>query len=139
MVSCAACGHRPTGEERLHAYLLSSHHLSDKELEDAAERIIIGDPIDPPPELLERARAHLSPTPSTREVPRDPDEELALGKLIGVVAVNLVLTPLFGLALWLAWRAERPFAAKQVLVASLCTGALAGAAWLAMMGWQAQG
>lgn len=139
MASCAACGHRPTGEERLLAYLLSSHHLSDKELDEAAGRIIAGDPIDPPPELLERARAHLSPVASEREVPRDPDEELPPWRLVGIVAVSLLLTPLFGLALWWSWREERPKMARQALYAALGTGALGAVAWLAMMAVQVRG
>lgn len=139
MAPCAACGHRPTGDERLHAYLLSSHHLNDEELEEAAGRIIAGDPIDPPPELLERARAHLSPKASTVEIPRDPDEELDPGKLAGIVAISLVLTPLFGLALWWAWRGERPYAARQALYAALGSGALGTIAWVGMMVAQARG
>lgn len=139
MASCAACGHRPSGDERLLAYLLSSHHLSDEELDEAAGRIIGGDPIKPPPELLERARAHLGPARMNEEVPEDPDEELPVGKLVGIVAACLLLTPLFGLALWWSWRSDRPFMAKQALWSAAAGGGVGAVAWLAMMVIQAQG
>lgn len=128
MQPCPACGHRPRGEERVLAYLLSSHHLTDEELEDASIRIVSGEKMDPPPELLERARSAISPT--ARELPEDPDEELPTSRLVGLVVVNVLFSPLVGLVAWWSWRHRHPAQARQALQVTIPVAVIGTLIWL---------
>ena len=55
LVTCRACGILPTGNERAFAWLLSSEHLSEAELSQAAERILEGEPLRPSKSLQRMA------------------------------------------------------------------------------------
>lgn len=130
MQPCPACGHRPRGEERVLAYLLSSHHLTDEELEDASIRIVSGEALDPPPELIERARSAISPT--ARELPEDPDEELPLSRVVGLIAANVVFSPLVGFVAWWSWRHRHPAQARQALQATIPVAVIGAITWLVL-------
>jgi len=70
-VPCRACGAVPTGDERTLAWLLSDHHLSPTELAEAARNIRGGERLDPPEELLAKARAGLAEAiPGRRRRPK---------------------------------------------------------------------
>lgn len=116
MGSCPACGHRPEGEDRLAAWLFSAHHLTQEELQDASERLVGGERLDPSPEMLAVARAALNPVPEARDpLARDPDERLSPRWIALLLACNVVFTPLFGFTAWWSWRSHRPQAARQAL------------------------
>lgn len=113
---CPGCGHRPSGEGLLVAWLLSSENLDEAGLERASERIRAGESIKPSARMLDKARRALRAHFST-------DPGLGVRGVLGLFATNVVVTPLIGwtLALWW-WRGERPKAALQALAVSLpCT------------------
>ena len=139
MGSCPACGHRPQGEERLTAWLLSSQHLDEDELAAAAARIAGGEPLQPTPDQIARAREALKPVPEERVERPDPDAGLGFRQKLLFVGVNVVFTPLFGLAAWWSWRTRRPLAARDALQLTLPVVAFFGVAWLTMMWAQATG
>ncbi len=71
LVPCRSCTHVPVGEERTLAWLLSDHHLSPKELEEAARRLRGGEKLAPPEHLLDKARQGLEEAvPGRRRRPR---------------------------------------------------------------------
>lgn len=77
LVPCRACTHVPVGEERTVAWLLSDHHLSPKELEDAARRIRSGERLAPPEHLLAKARKGLQEAiPGRRRRPKGAKADL---------------------------------------------------------------
>lgn len=116
MGSCPACGQKPVGDERLLSWLLSSQHLPQAELVEAAERISAGTFPKPGPELLAVARDALNPVPDARvEQPADPDAPLSTRERLQLLAFNVLFTPLVGLVLFLAWRRRRPVAARDAL------------------------
>ena len=139
MGSCPACGHRPVGEERFTAWLLSTQHLDEEELAAAAARIVAGETLHPTEDQLKRARDALNPVPEERVRTHDPDGGLSLGSKALFLGVNLIFTPLFGLAAWWSWRNRRPQAAKDALVVTLPVAAAFALAWLAMMWAQTTG
>ncbi len=139
MGSCPACGHRPVGEERYTAWLLSSSHLEEDELTAAAARIVAGQPLRPTPDQLARARAALNPVLEDRVEPPSPDQGLRPKAMALFLAVNLIFTPLFGFAAWWSWRTRRPQMARDALRVTLPVSALFGLAWLAMMWAQSAG
>ena len=145
MGSCPACGHRPEGDERLHAWLVSRHHLSDDEMAAAAERIGAGEELRPPPELLDLAERNLYP--AGRAVPRpsapeDPDPLFIDQPLDGETQVllglgNVALSPLLGFVTWWSLRDRRPRAAAQALTITAPTALISLTIWAAV--WWAAG
>ena len=109
---CPHCGHRADGEGLLIAWLLSSEHLGDEQLEQAAERVRGGESIRPSERMLERARRALGTHFSS-------DPGLDTGQRIALLFTSLLLTPLVGWVLWFWWRRSRPRAAIQALGLSL--------------------
>ncbi len=71
LVPCRTCTHVPVGEERTLAWLLSDHHLSPKDLEEAARRIRRGEKLAPPEHLMDKARQGLEEAiPGRRRRPK---------------------------------------------------------------------
>lgn len=108
---CPACGHAPSGEGLLVAWLLSSEHLSDAELDVAAERIREGKPLRPSNRQLDTARRALGSH-------FDSDPGLTTAQKAALLVTSLLLTPLPGWVLWASWRGQRPRAAWQALALS---------------------
>ncbi len=72
LVPCRTCTHVPVGEERTLAWLLSDHHLSPKELDEAARRLKSGEKLAPPEHLLDKARQGLAEAiPGRRRRPKE--------------------------------------------------------------------
>jgi len=137
MALCAACGKAPRGDDRPLAYLFSSHHLSDRELDGVATRIRAGERPDPPEHLLQLARkqltASLSHLPGVHDEPAVAPRELSREETWMLMAGNVVLTPLIGLAVWWGWRTRHPQAADRVLWLTLPVAGLFAAAWVTMV------
>ncbi len=137
MALCGNCNKAPRGDDRPLAYLFSSHHLSDVELDGVARRIRAGERPDPPEHLLQLARkqltASLSHLPVTHEEPGPAQRELTREELWLLALGNVLLTPLVGLAVWWGWRGRHPRAADRVLWLTLPIAGLFGAAWVTMV------
>lgn len=103
---CSACGHNPIDEGLLVAWLLSEQHLSEEDLQQAAERVIAGEHIHPSGRLLKKARIALG-----AHFASDPG--LSVRERVLLLATSLLLTPLVGWTCWLWWRQHRPRAAWQ--------------------------
>ena len=108
---CPSCGHTPTGDGLLVAWLLSSQHLSDAELEAAAAHIRDNKPLRPSNRQLDIARRALG-------THYDSDPGLTRRQKAALLATSLLLTPLPGWVLWASWRGQRPRAAWQALALS---------------------
>jgi hypothetical protein len=114
-VPCKACGFTPTGDDRAIAWLFSTHHLTEAELEVARARVLNGVRPDPSKALKDAARDQMGAAPLDEEARRPfPPSTLAL-----LALVDVVLTPLAGYAVWLGLRTKRPRAAKQALFVTL--------------------
>lgn len=109
---CPSCGHRPEGDGRLVAWLLSDQHLTREQLDEVERRVKAGENLRPSRTSLDVARRALGSHFAT-------DEGLTVGQRLGLLATSLVLTPLPGLVLAAWWRTERPRAAMQALALSL--------------------
>jgi hypothetical protein len=109
---CPGCGHRPDEEGRLVAWLLSSENLSAEELTALRERIAGGEVVRPSGRTLDKARRALGRHFST-------DSGLSFGERVGMLAVNLLLTPLVGWVCFAWWWNARPRASMQALALSL--------------------
>ncbi len=137
MVVCGGCGRAPRGHERPLAYLFSSNHLSERELEGVALRIQAGERPDPPEHLLQQARkrltASLSHLPGTHHEMAPVQRELIREEKWLISLGNVLLTPLVGLAVWWGWRTRHPEAADGVLWLTLPVAGLFGAAWVTML------
>lgn len=103
---CPACGHNSIDEGLLVAWLLSEHHLSEEDLQQAADRVIAGEHIHPSGRLLKKARMALG-----THFASDPG--LSVRERVLLLATSLLLTPLVGWTCWLWWRQHRPRAAWQ--------------------------
>jgi hypothetical protein len=125
---CPHCGHRPDGEGLLIAWLLSSEHLNDHQLEEAAERVRSGESLRPSERMLERARRALG-----THISSDPG--LTARQRLGLLVTSLLLTPLVGWVLWFWWRGSRPRAAIQALGLSLPATAIFTALVLWLRFW----
>ena len=106
--TCPACGHRPEGDGLLVAWLLSTEHLSELELERVAARVARGEATRPTERMLDTARRAICAHYST-------DVGLPTLHLVSLLAVSVLVTPLpaWVLAAW--WWNERPRAARQAL------------------------
>lgn len=109
--TCPSCGHRPDGDGLLVAWLLSSHHLTHEQLEEAQQRIMTGEPVRPSARMIASARAALGKAFST-------DPGLPRNQVLGLMAVSILLTPLVGWMLSFWWRNNRPRAAWQAFLVS---------------------
>lgn len=128
-VPCKGCQFIPQGEERPIAWLFSLHHLSEAELKSAADRVREGERPDPGVALKASARKQMGAAP----LPDDAHTPMATRQLVGIAAMNLVLTPLAGFAYWVGLRTERPFAAGQALRITLPIAFALGALWVGMV------
>jgi hypothetical protein len=114
-VPCKACGFTPTGDDRAIAWLFSTHHLTEAELEIARERVRNGVRPDPSKALKDAARQQMGAAPLDEEARRPfPPSTLAL-----LALADFVLTPLAGYAVWLGLRTKRPRAARQALLVTV--------------------
>ena len=109
---CPNCGHRPDRDGRLVAWLLSSHHLDDAELDRVQGRIRSGESIRPSARMLDKARRALGRHLET-------DEGLTTRQRLALLATSVLLTPLVGWVLFVWWWEVRPRAAVQALALSL--------------------
>ena len=105
---CPSCGHRPVDEGLLTAWLLSTEHLDEVQLDAAAERIREGHPIRPSSRQLTQARKALG-----RAFATDPG--LDWPARIGLLVTSLVITPLPAWICFAWWLTSRPRAAWQSL------------------------
>ncbi|MEQ1566269.1 MAG: hypothetical protein ABMA64_11575 [Myxococcota bacterium] len=109
---CPACGHRPDEEGQLVAWLLSSEHLTEPELDAVRGRILAGEVIRPSGKMLGRAKRALGRDFTT-------DAGLTGGQRLLLLATSLVVTPLVGWVLFVWWYNARPRSAVQALALSL--------------------
>lgn len=118
-----ACGHVPVGEERVLAIVCSNRILDATGLREASLRIRGGELVNPSTAMLDRARALLAGR---------VEEPVALSPRgqIGLVALNVLVTPAIGWAIWFRWRARPGPGGRQVLAATLPLSVAFGAAWL---------
>ncbi len=121
---CPACGSVPVGEERLVALVCSARVSDEDVLRAAQERIRRGEPIRPSAALLDRARRVLSGV-------EDATTSLTGRQLLGLFALDLLVTPLVGYALWYHFRNDRGPAARQALVVTLPASVLLAVALVA--------
>jgi hypothetical protein len=103
---CPSCGHNPSDEGLLVAWLLSENHLNEVELNQSAARILSGEFVQPSDRLLKKARIALGNHFSS-------DPGMTVPQRLGVLSTSLLLTPLVGWTLWFWWRRRRPRAAWQ--------------------------
>lgn len=134
--SCPACGDRPEGDDRLLAWLVSRHHLSEPEFEEAARRLAAGEELRPPPEMLEQAGRALYRVGAEASVrgdeARDPlfvDEPLDGEQQVLLGLANVLFSPAVGLVAWYSFRERRPIAARQALRITVPTALVLGAVW----------
>lgn len=127
---CSSCGHRPIDEGLLIAWLLSSHHLRESQLDAAAARIRDGHPIRPSDRQIKVARRALGRTFRT-------DPGLPLSTRLLLLGCSLLLTPLPAWVCFGWWLSARPRAAWQsfgiALPGTIIYGALG--VWLALRPW----
>jgi hypothetical protein len=128
--TCPSCGHRPVDDGLLIAWLLSSEHLSDAQLDAAKQRIAEGGTIQPSKRQLRVARRALGRT-------FDSDPGLSLTHRTLLLATSLVLTPLPAWACFAWWLNTRPKAAWQSFGVALPGSVLyfALGVWLALRPW----
>jgi hypothetical protein len=119
----------PQGEERPTAWLFSLHHLSEADLQAAAERVRDGERPDPGQGLQAGAKKQMGATP----LADGAQGPMPTAHLIGIAAANLLLTPLAGFAFWIGLRDERPVAAAQALRITLPIAFALGALWAGMV------
>jgi len=125
LVPCPFCNVIPRGDERPVAWLFSSAHLDEAELKLASERIRSGEIPDPSKSLRTFAARHLQPTRN--------NQTLTLRQQLGLVALNVGLTPLSGLAVWWGLSAKRPRAAHQALRITVPVMIVFSAIWIGLI------
>jgi hypothetical protein len=123
LARCAACGHLPAGREREESLLASRRMLDAKDLAAVQARLRSGERLNPGEAARARARALLHDTAPV---------ELALetAQLSGLLAANVLLTPLIGWAAWLRWRSRPGPAARQALIVTAPVSAVLGGLWI---------
>lgn len=109
---CPGCGHRPIGEGRLVAWLLSTESLDDAELDRVRARILAGESIQPTARMRDKARRALGQHLTT-------DLGMTTPQKVALLATSLLLTPLVGWVLFAWWWNVRPRSAIQALGLSL--------------------
>ena len=125
LVPCPFCNVIPKGDERPVAWLFSSAHLDDEELKLASERIRLGETPDPSQSLRALAARNLQPTRN--------NQTLTPRQQIGLVALNVGLTPLSGLAVWWGLSATRPRAAQQAMRITVPVMIVFSAVWIGLI------
>ena len=125
LVQCGLCNFAPSGSERATAWLFSSAHLSPDELRLAGSRVRNGELPDPSAALKALAFPHIQP--------RTDAQPLTRREQAAIAALNVVLTPLAGLAIWWGLHEERPRAARQALRVSVPVAVAMGALWTALI------
>lgn len=127
--ACADCGFTPAGRDRLVAWLFSDAWLDEAERAEAARRVLAGEQPDPSRAQLAAARR------AVEGDLRHPAQgaPLTTGQSAALLAANLLLTPLAGLAVWMGKRAESPRAARQALWLTAPVIALGAAVWVALL------
>lgn len=118
-----ACGHVPLGEERVLAIVCSNRILDAAGMREATARIRSGEIVNPSPAMLDRARAILA---GRVEAP----VALSPARQLGLVVLNLLLSPAIGWAIWFRWRARPGPGGRQALAATLPLSIAFGVAWL---------
>ena len=121
---CAGCGHLPaTALEREEAVLASRRLLDEEDLRRVDERVRRGERLEPGPAARARARAVLHGDP-------DPGMSLTTVQIVGLLAANVLLTPLVGWAAWLRWRARPGVAGRQALIVTVPVSVALAVLWL---------
>jgi hypothetical protein len=131
-LACESCGFIPREQDRALAWLFSKAHLNEDDLILAAERIRNGEMPEPGKHLLNRARA------KTGEQQRidSTDKPFTTRTLVAIGAMDLLLTPLAGFAIWWGHRHEKPTAAAQALRITLPIAAALGALWFCLVAFR---
>ena len=111
LVPCKACGVVPTREARAVAWLFSENHLTAPELAEAERRLRAGEVPAPPRALCVGAQRAMGSLDAPSEEDRPPSRLW----IAGLVAGQLLLTPLLGAAVWLGYRETRPTTARVAL------------------------
>lgn len=124
---CKACGFVPLRQARAVAWLFSSHHLNEPELQEAERRIRAGDVPDPSKALRGMAQRAMGAI----DAPAPEDRSLQPHEVLLLVVTEVVLTPLVGLALWHGLRERRPRAARLVARITVPITAVLFVIWLA--------
>lgn len=128
LARCGACGVAPEGPDREVALLLSTRFLTREELVRVRDRIRRGERPEPGPARRAEARALLAgASPAPRALTRSA--------LVGLVAGNLLLTPLLGWAIWLRWRGHPGPGARQVWWATAPISLVLLLAWIGWRAW----
>lgn len=121
---CPACGHLPASPaEREEAVIASRRMLDEASLQAVADRIRRGERLDPGAEARARARQVLHGDP-------DPGRTLTTAQIVGLLAANLLLTPLVGWAAWLRWRSRPGVAGRQALIVTAPVSVGLAALWV---------
>ena len=129
LVPSKSCAFTPLGEDRAVAWLFSSHHLDPEELDMVAQRVNRGERPEPSRSLRDRAREAMGAAP----VGTDQRQPLTRAQVFQLLAANLLLSPLVGLAVWFGLGAERPVAARQALRWTLPMMVLFVGGWVAWL------
>lgn len=104
--------------------MLASRRMLDADgLAAVQARLRSGERLQPSGAALARARALLHGT-------EDPELALGTAQIVGLLAANVLLTPLIGWAAWLRWRSRPGPAARQALVVTAPVSALLGGLWI---------
>ena len=125
LLPCPNCKITPKGADRAVAWLFSLSHLDEHELDLAGQRIREGEIPDPPASLRTLALQHIGMD--------FDDTPLNQRDRIRLIAANVVLTPLVGLAVWWGLSGSRPTAAKQALHITVPIAAAFALVWLGLI------
>ena len=110
-VPCKSCDFVPQGDERAVAWLFGRDHLSEDDMTEAAARVRAGEIPDPSMALCEMAREAMGAISLSQLQKRS----LTTKQVASLLTVQVLFTPLIGLAVWYGMRTERPVAAHQSL------------------------
>lgn len=128
---CPACRHLPEAAERELSVLASARVLGPAELAEVEARIRRGERLNPSAAVRAKARAVLA---GAAEAPA----ALAPGQMAALLAANVLLTPLLGLAVWFRWRTRPGPGAKQALWVTIPVSVALAAAWIGWIAWRAK-
>ena len=126
LVPCKACGFVPLRQDRAVAWLFSTHHLDEWELEEAERRIRAGDVPAPSKALRGMAQRAMGAI----DAPIIEDRPLNAYEVLLLIITEVILTPLVGLALWHGLRERRPRAARLVARITIPITAILALIWL---------